>query len=69
MTVTPRSRCGVVGENGRFRMPELPTGSGVTLLSAEEVTVAGRLDQPVTVALGAGARLEHRLLLTYVTYK
>ncbi len=50
-------------------MPELPTGSGVTLLSAEEVTVAGRLDQPVTVALGAGARLEHRLLLTYVTYK
>ncbi|WP_211222335.1 ABC-F family ATP-binding cassette domain-containing protein [Actinokineospora enzanensis] len=41
----------------RFRMPDLPTRPGVTLLSAEEVTVDGRLDRPVTVHLESGARL------------
>ncbi|WP_017568914.1 ABC-F family ATP-binding cassette domain-containing protein [Nocardiopsis halotolerans] len=41
----------------RFRMPDLPVLPGVTLLRADEVTVAGRLDQPVTVALDSGSRL------------
>ncbi|GAA1078458.1 ABC-F family ATP-binding cassette domain-containing protein [Nocardiopsis metallicus] len=41
----------------RFRMPELPTRPGVTLLRAEEVTVRGRLDRPVTLALESGGRL------------
>ncbi|MFE3460695.1 ABC-F family ATP-binding cassette domain-containing protein [Nocardiopsis aegyptia] len=41
----------------RFRMPELPTRPGVTLVRAEGVTVADRLERPVTVALGSGARL------------
>ncbi|RKS04685.1 macrolide transport system ATP-binding/permease protein [Nocardiopsis sp. Huas11] len=41
----------------RFRMPELPTRPGVTLVRADEVTVAGRLDQPVTLALESGSRL------------
>jgi ABC-type molybdenum transport system ATPase subunit/photorepair protein PhrA len=38
-------------------MPELPARSGVTLLRAEEVTVRGRLDRPVALALESGARL------------
>jgi macrolide transport system ATP-binding/permease protein len=41
----------------RFRMPELPARPGATMLRAAEITVAGRLDQPVTVVLDAGARL------------
>jgi macrolide transport system ATP-binding/permease protein len=41
----------------RFRMPELPARPGVTLLRAEEVTVADRLERPVTVALRSGSRL------------
>jgi macrolide transport system ATP-binding/permease protein len=41
----------------RFRMPELPVRPGTTLLRAEGVTVAGRLDRPVTVALDSGSRL------------
>lgn len=41
----------------RFRMPELPARAGVSLLTAEEVTVDERLDQPVTVALYSGSRL------------
>ncbi|NKY97967.1 ABC-F family ATP-binding cassette domain-containing protein [Nocardiopsis alborubida] len=41
----------------RFRMPELSALPGVTLVRADEVTVAGRLDQPVTVALDSGSRL------------
>lgn len=41
----------------RFRMPDLPARPGVRLLSAEEVTVAGRLEQPVTVFFESGARL------------
>ena len=41
----------------RFRMPELRARPGTTLVGAEEVTVAGRLEQPVTVALASGARL------------
>ncbi|GAB3721010.1 ATP-binding cassette domain-containing protein [Nocardiopsis nanhaiensis] len=41
----------------RFRMPELPTRPGVTLLRAEEVTVAGRLTEPATFDLDSGSRL------------
>ncbi|GLU48284.1 ABC-F family ATP-binding cassette domain-containing protein [Nocardiopsis ansamitocini] len=41
----------------RFRMPELAARPGAVLLRADEVTVEGRLEQPVTVALGSGARL------------
>ncbi|WP_150251446.1 ABC-F family ATP-binding cassette domain-containing protein [Nocardiopsis deserti] len=41
----------------RFRMPELAALPGVTLVRADEVTVAGRLDQPVTLALDSGSRL------------
>lgn len=40
-----------------FRMPDLPAHPGVTLLRAEEVTVEGRLDRPVTLSLESGARL------------
>ncbi|WP_280382834.1 ABC-F family ATP-binding cassette domain-containing protein [Nocardia wallacei] len=41
----------------RFTMPELPARSGVTLVRAEEVTVAGRLPRPVGLALDSGDRL------------
>ncbi len=41
----------------RFRMPELAALPGVTLVRAEEVTVAGRLEQPVTLSLDSGSRL------------
>ncbi|RZT83407.1 macrolide transport system ATP-binding/permease protein [Pseudonocardia sediminis] len=41
----------------RFRMPDLPVRPGVTLVGVEEVTVPGRLDRPVTVALDSGSRL------------
>ena len=40
----------------RFRMPELPAAAG-TLLRAEEVAVAGRLDRAVSVTLTGGSRL------------
>ncbi|MEU4428009.1 ABC-F family ATP-binding cassette domain-containing protein [Actinoplanes sp. NPDC024001] len=40
----------------RFRMPVLPARPG-TLLSAEDVTVGGRLRQPVSLHLGSGSRL------------
>ncbi|MBE1463308.1 ABC-F family ATP-binding cassette domain-containing protein [Kibdelosporangium phytohabitans] len=41
----------------RFAMPELPEYRGATLLRAEDVTVPGRLDRPVTLALDSGDRL------------
>ncbi|MFL1377520.1 MULTISPECIES: ATP-binding cassette domain-containing protein [unclassified Nocardiopsis] len=41
----------------RFRMPDLPARSGVTLLEAERVSVAGRLHHPVDVHLESGDRL------------
>lgn len=41
----------------RFRMPDLPSRSGVTLLSANEVTAEARLNTPVSVALESGSRL------------
>jgi len=41
----------------RFRMPELPTRPGATLLAADGVRVAGRLDRPVSLAVGSGDRL------------
>ncbi|MFI6483442.1 ABC-F family ATP-binding cassette domain-containing protein [Nonomuraea sp. NPDC050663] len=41
----------------RFLMPELSAPSGVTLLRAEDVTVAGRLPYPVDLTLDSGDRL------------
>lgn len=41
----------------RFQMPELPALPGVTLLRADQVTVADRLATPVTVAVASGDRL------------
>jgi macrolide transport system ATP-binding/permease protein len=41
----------------QFRLPELPTMRGVTLLHAEQVTVTNRLATPVTVELSSGDRL------------
>ncbi|RDI50555.1 ABC-F family ATP-binding cassette domain-containing protein [Nocardia mexicana] len=41
----------------RFTMPELPARPGVTLVRAEEVTVAGRLPRPVELSLNSGDRL------------
>ncbi|MFE7765833.1 ATP-binding cassette domain-containing protein [Streptomyces sp. NPDC057438] len=41
----------------RFRMPELPTRSGVPLLRAHEVSVVGRLRRPTTLAMASGDRL------------
>lgn len=41
----------------RFGMPELPARAGVTLVRAEGVTVAGRLTEPVELALDSGDRL------------
>jgi macrolide transport system ATP-binding/permease protein len=41
----------------RFAMPELPEHRGATLLRADGVTVAGRLEQPVGLALDSGDRL------------
>lgn len=40
-----------------FRMPELSALPGVTLVGADEVAVAGRFDQPVTLSLDSGSRL------------
>ncbi|MFD7365047.1 ATP-binding cassette domain-containing protein [Nocardiopsis alba] len=40
-----------------FRFPDLHTRSGTTLLVAEEVTVAGRLDAPTSLTLRGGSRL------------
>jgi macrolide transport system ATP-binding/permease protein len=41
----------------RFVMPELPEYRGATLLRADGVTAAGRLERPVTLALDSGDRL------------
>ncbi|CCH31990.1 ABC-F family ATP-binding cassette domain-containing protein [Actinosynnema sp. NPDC047251] len=41
----------------RFALPDLPGHGGATLLRAVGVTVAGRLDRPVDLALHAGDRL------------
>ncbi|WP_036567691.1 ABC-F family ATP-binding cassette domain-containing protein [Nocardia sp. BMG51109] len=41
----------------RFAMPELPVRQGVTLIRAENVTVAGRLPRPVELSLDSGDRL------------
>ena len=41
----------------RFTMPELPEHRGATLLRADGVTVAGRLERPVDLALDSGERL------------
>jgi macrolide transport system ATP-binding/permease protein len=41
----------------QFRLPDLPTRRGDTLLHAEQVTVANRLATPVTVELSSGDRL------------
>jgi macrolide transport system ATP-binding/permease protein len=41
----------------RFAMPELPAYRGATLLRGAGVTVAGRLDTPVDLALDSGDRL------------
>lgn len=41
----------------RFSMPELTARQGVSLLRAENVTVAGRLSQPVDLTLKSGDRL------------
>lgn len=41
----------------RFTMPELPERAGVTVVRAEEVTVAGRLLEPVELSLDSGDRL------------
>ncbi|MFD6392883.1 ABC-F family ATP-binding cassette domain-containing protein [Nocardia sp. NPDC060259] len=41
----------------RFAMPELPVRVGVTLVRAEQVTVAGRLTAPVELSLDSGDRL------------
>ncbi|MGW6421886.1 ABC-F family ATP-binding cassette domain-containing protein [Nocardia sp. NPDC055053] len=40
-----------------FAMPELPARAGVTLVRAEQVTVAGRLTAPVELSLDSGDRL------------
>ncbi|MFC5138855.1 ABC-F family ATP-binding cassette domain-containing protein [Actinomycetospora rhizophila] len=40
-----------------LRWPELGARPGTTLLRAEDVTVAGRLDEPVSLVVGAGDRL------------
>ncbi|MFC6013366.1 ABC-F family ATP-binding cassette domain-containing protein [Nocardia lasii] len=41
----------------RLRFPDLRVRPGITLLSCAEVTVPGRLDSPVSLALAAGDRL------------
>ncbi|WP_433872738.1 ATP-binding cassette domain-containing protein [Saccharopolyspora sp. CA-218241] len=41
----------------RFRMPELPELRGATLVRADQVAVAGRLPEPVSVAVSSGDRL------------
>ncbi|MFE3544282.1 ABC-F family ATP-binding cassette domain-containing protein [Nocardia sp. NPDC059177] len=41
----------------RFSMPALPARVGVTLMRAENVTVAGRLTAPVDLSLDSGERL------------
>ena len=41
----------------RFAMPELPVLPGTVLLRAEEVTVGGRLAEPVSLELVSGSRL------------
>ncbi|WP_280232901.1 ABC-F family ATP-binding cassette domain-containing protein [Nocardia cyriacigeorgica] len=41
----------------RFGMPELPPVPGVTLMRAEQVTVADRLHRPVDLSLDSGDRL------------
>ncbi|MFD8500413.1 ABC-F family ATP-binding cassette domain-containing protein [Amycolatopsis sp. NPDC059657] len=41
----------------RFAMPELPAHPGATLLSADGVSVPGRLTRPVDLALDSGDRL------------
>ena len=41
----------------RFELPALPPLPGTTLLRADEVAVAGRLDRPVSLALDPGGRL------------
>ena len=40
-----------------LHFPELPTRPGATLLTAEEVTVPGRLREPVSLTLRGGSRL------------
>lgn len=40
-----------------FRAPELPRSRTATLVRAEEITVPGRLDTPVSLALRSGDRL------------
>jgi macrolide transport system ATP-binding/permease protein len=44
----------------RLQLPDLPALPGLFLLSADEVTVEGRLDTSVSVALGSADRLLHR---------
>ncbi len=41
----------------RFRMPELAARPGVTLIRTEDVTVAGRMCHPITIAIESGTRL------------
>ena len=41
----------------RFRMPELPARPGVVLLRADQVSVDGRLSEPVNLQLESGSRL------------
>ncbi|BCY05381.1 ABC-F family ATP-binding cassette domain-containing protein [Actinoplanes sp. L3-i22] len=41
----------------RLRMPELPERPGVTLLTADRITVRGRLRAPISLALESGSRL------------
>ncbi|MFF2087273.1 ABC-F family ATP-binding cassette domain-containing protein [Nocardia sp. NPDC058176] len=41
----------------RFTMPELPARAGVTVVRAENVTVTGRLAEPVELSLDSGDRL------------
>ncbi|MEV0339041.1 ABC-F family ATP-binding cassette domain-containing protein [Nocardia sp. NPDC050713] len=41
----------------RLRFPDLPVRPGTPLLRCDDITVAGRLDSPVTLSLDAGERL------------
>jgi macrolide transport system ATP-binding/permease protein len=41
----------------QFHMPELPAIHGVTLIRADNVTVAGRLSTPVSMSLSSGTRV------------
>ncbi|MGW7618026.1 ATP-binding cassette domain-containing protein [Streptomyces antimycoticus] len=55
MNVSPRSRWGIVGENGRGKSTLLHILAGS--LAPDGVTVAGRLHQPATLSVTSGDRL------------